>query len=108
MLLFEKSSFFQILEGPDEAVGLLLDRISGDPRHECILKIIYEPINRRYFGNWSMGYPEVTLDQLSTLPGLNDFFVGEQTSFANLDRGRAKTLLEAFKSGSWRRSLSFW
>ena len=108
MLLFEKTSFFQVLEGPSDSVAFLIEKIARDSRHESMLKVVHEPIGKRSFGDWSMGYPDVTLDQLAEIPGLNDFFVAEQSSFLNIDPGRARKLLEAFKSGSFRRALAYW
>lgn len=56
MLLYEKGSFFQILEGPSEAVEPLYAKIGTDKRHASISKLILEPIEERNFPNWSMGH----------------------------------------------------
>ncbi len=78
MLLYQRPWFFQILEGEQEA---------------------------RDFGEWTMGRADLSLQELRGIPGLNDFF-SKGTAWTELDPGRAKSLLEAFRSGQWRASLS--
>jgi hypothetical protein len=105
MLLYEKGAFFQILEGPSEAVEPLYTKIGADMRHSRISKLILEPIEARSFGNWSMGYSAVPVQKLSEIEGMNDFFQSGKC-FADLDDGRAKTLLRAFKDGQWRSTIT--
>lgn len=105
MLLYEKGSFFQILEGPREAVEPLYAKIGADKRHSRIAKLILEPIEARNFANWSMGHASVPVHKLSEIEGLNDFFQSGKC-FTNLDDGRAKNLLKAFKDGRWRSTIT--
>lgn len=104
MLLYDDGAFFQILEGERDVVESLFNKISTDPRHGRITKIVVEPIEKRSFAEWTMGYPRITRAELAAIPGLNDFF-GRGKSFLNLEEGRAKTLLDAFKEGRWRLSM---
>ena len=100
MLLYESGAFFQVLEGERSVVEALYKRLAGDERHGNVIKLIQEPIEQRSFGDWSMGYPRVSREQLAEIDGLNDFFA-QGKSFMELEEGRAKTLLDAFKSGRW-------
>ncbi len=104
MLLYDEGSFFQVLEGPKKTVTQLFEKISKDKRHDRVTKIIQEPIEDRNFAEWTMGYSGVTREELKKIEGLNDFFYTKKC-FTELDEGRAKTLLEAFKKGQWRASL---
>jgi hypothetical protein len=104
MLLYEDGSFFQVLEGPSETVVPLYEKIGQDKRHERVTKLIQEPIKERSFSEWTMGYSGVTREELKEIEGLNDFFYSNKC-FTELDEGRAKKLLEAFKGGKWRASL---
>ncbi len=104
MLLFDGGSFFQILEGEPEVVARLYIRLAADKRHSAIKKVIAEPIEARSFANWTMGYAKASREDLRRIPGLNDFFVGG-TCYADLDKGRAKILLAAFREGGWRSQL---
>jgi Sensors of blue-light using FAD len=105
MLLYIDGSFFQVLEGDEEALHALYKAIEADERHGKVIKLIEEPIEKRTFSDWSMGYAKATRSELATIPGLNDFFM-HGSSFHELEPGRARFLLEAFREGKWRRQLS--
>lgn len=104
MLLYEKGSFFQVLEGEPSAVDALLEKIEKDERHNQVVRIIYEAIAERDFGEWTMGYSGVTALELKNVDGLNDFFRSNKP-YTQLDEGRTKKLLKAFKEGQWRASI---
>lgn len=104
MLLYTSGSFFQVLEGDEARLTELFARISLDPRHRNVTKIIHEPIAQRSFGDWTMGYLEVAPTELEAIEGLNDFF-RDGSSLTNLRAGRAKKLLSAFAQGRWRALL---
>lgn len=101
MLLYTDRSFFQILEGESETVMQLYAHIAKDKRHSQVVIIIKEPLARRAFGEWSMGYAAVKAEEIGNIVGLNDFFM-QASCFGSLDQGRAKKLLTAFKDGRWR------
>lgn len=104
ILLFYSGSFFQVLEGPESAVRQIYERISKDSRHSKMLKIIEEPVERRDFENWTMGFANVKIKDLKSIAGLNDFF-NRGSCFYDLEHGMAKKLLEAFKAGRWRQII---
>ena len=104
MLLYTNHSFFQVLEGEEGIVLSLYEKILRDPRHEKVTKLIQEPIRQRDFAQWTMGYAAITATDLSKIPGLNDFFLQGQ-SYWEIEQGRAKTLLDAFRQGRWRAHL---
>ena len=101
MLLFSDGSFFQVLEGEPALVDQLYEKIIRDKRHAQCTLIIKEPIAKRSFENWSMGFSEVSPEDLRNIAGLNDFFQGG-SCFTQLDASRAQKLLGAFAKGSWR------
>lgn len=105
ILLYSDGSFFQVLEGERETVDMLFEKISSDERHKHITVIIRESIAKRAFGDWTMAYSDISAEEADTIIGTNDFF-GKGESFASLNQGRAKKLLNAFKHGSWRSRLS--
>jgi blue light- and temperature-responsive anti-repressor len=107
MLLFENGSFFQILEGEASAVDHLYQDIIGkDRRHEKVVTIIREPIAKRAFGEWTMGFTQVSAAELDEIVGANDFFEGG-SSFSEVSPGRAKKLLAAFREGRWRSRVKY-
>ena len=101
MLLYTEGSFFQVLEGPEDVVTALYARIEKDKRHEKVTKIIVEPIPKRAFAEWTMGFSNVSREELAEIEGTNDFF-SKARCFAELAPGRAKKLLAAFHDGRWR------
>jgi Sensors of blue-light using FAD len=104
MLLYADGSFFQVLEGPEEVVTELYQRIECDDRHTQVTRIISEPIPRRYFNGWSMGFSDLSVVTDASTVGSNDFF-GRAQSFNDVNYGRAKKLLAAFAAGRWRSEL---
>jgi hypothetical protein len=101
ILLYSEGSFFQVLEGEPAVVDQLYQKIIADKRHARATLIIREPITKRSFGSWSMGFSRVSQKELKDIDGLNDFF-HSGSCFIQLDAGRAKKLLAAFGEGCWR------
>ena len=54
ILLFDGESFFQILEGDEEAIDSLFDRIRMDKRHDSVVKIMSDHSPARKFGETGM------------------------------------------------------
>ena len=97
-------SFFQAIEGETEAIDQLLERLLRDKRHSHLTTIIREPIAKRSFKEWTMGFSSVSSEKLRGVPGLNDFFK-VRSCLIELDAGRAKKLLAAFAEGRWRAKI---
>lgn len=105
MLLYAEGSFFQVLEGPADVVDALYVKIERDPRHGQVTLVIREPIPRRFFDDWTMGFYRVSREELAGIDGVNDFFGKDRTAI-NVDAGRARKLLAAFRDGRWRKKLT--
>jgi hypothetical protein len=101
MLLYVEGSFFQVLEGGKTAVAAIFEAIRRDTRHARIVQIIREPIAFRSFADWTMGFSTLGREEIGPLLGENDYFT-DASCLARLGPGRAKKLLQAFQSGSWR------
>lgn len=97
-------SFFQAIEGETQAIDQLWERLIRDKRHSQLTRIIREPIARRSFEGWTMGFSSVSSEKLRQVPGLNDFFEA-RSCLTELDAGRAKKLLAAFAEGRWRAKI---
>ena len=54
-LIFDKTSFVQVLEGEQAAVLEAYDRISDDPRHAYLTVLDTRWIKARDFDGWAMG-----------------------------------------------------
>jgi hypothetical protein len=105
MLLYAEGSFFQVLEGQPEVVEALYAKIERDRRHDQVTLVIKEPIPKRYFDAWTMGFYKISREELAGMSGVNDFFGKERTEIS-VDAGRAKKLLAAFRDGRWRKKLT--
>ncbi len=66
MLLYADGAFFQILEGPDDAVRDVYAAVQRDTRHQNIIKMLEREIAQRDFPDWSMGFKRSA--SLSDLP----------------------------------------
>ena len=55
-LIFNRGTFGQILEGPEDAVEETFTRIEGDPRHHDVEVLDLKRVSERAFGDWSMGF----------------------------------------------------
>jgi hypothetical protein len=100
MLLYIQRSFFQVLEGESATVDAVYKKIEIDPRHHRVTRIIAEPILRRSFGEWTMGFSTLETSQAGQLLGENDFFASA-SCLDDMNEGRAKKLLAAFQDGRW-------
>ena len=105
MLLYAEGSFFQVLEGRPDDVDALFDAIKNDERHSRVTVIIRESISKRAFANWTMGYADITPGEAGELLGADDLANIIHDS-SDMQQGRAKKLLDAFKQGRWRSRLT--
>jgi hypothetical protein len=107
MLIHHGGSFLQILEGQEAEVTALYDKIAQDPRHSHVLRLFRTPIRLRSFGDWTMGYVDGNLGELSRLPGFNDFFRDgfSRTGLRAGSETKARDLATQFRAGRWRQRI---
>lgn len=103
MLLYMEGCFFQVLEGNRDVIEQLFEKIAKDDRHHHVIKLIAEPIKARAFGNWTMGFQNITPHELASITGLTDFLVRDSKGFDSIESKRARQLIEAFKNHKWHR-----
>lgn len=56
ILLYNSGNFMQLIEGDDEKVEGLYEKIRQDTRHTGVTPLIRESITQRNFDSWLMGY----------------------------------------------------
>ena len=56
VLVYGDERFVQVLEGEDEAVHEVFSHIATDRRHYAVQILADEPIVRRAYAHWSMGF----------------------------------------------------
>lgn len=101
ILLFHRRSFFQVLEGPRQRIEALYERISADPRHTEVKRLVNEPIEERSFRDWTMGLMEPTAADLASVPALTSV-VAAKGSLVDLDVDQARALLDSLSRGPLR------
>ncbi len=72
ILVHIRRHFFQLLEGPPDAVETTFSRIAADPRHHDVIKLRDLSITERHFPAWTMGFPSLNAGQLARLDGYSD------------------------------------
>ena len=83
LLLYHDGSFFQVLEGPKDAVMRIFSTIERDPRHGRVIVLQTKTAEARAFPNWSMGYMNAHAlhpGQRANLLDLRQLTGGEQTA----------------------------
>ena len=75
MLLFDGARFLQIVEGGEDAIDDLVERLRADPRHSAFELRDERFVDRRSFGDWSMellrvsaGYRSAREEMTTILP----------------------------------------
>lgn len=101
MLLHIDGSFLQVIEGEAQVIDDLFETISADKRHGNVVTIIREAIPRRSFTDWSMGFANVSREELGDMEGVSDYLLTPADA-GSIAPGRAKKLLAAFADGRWR------
>lgn len=77
MLLYDKATYMQVLEGSEDDVHDIYKSILKDPRNSGNVTLIEEEISQRNFPNWSMGFKNLESCSPEDLPGFQDVFNGK-------------------------------
>lgn len=97
MLLYWDCNFLQVLEGDASAVEPLYDEILHDPRHHDVQLFLKRPILAREFGNWSMGFANLSGGDMSRLAGFTSYLNEPPTAEHFDDQSYASIFLDVFK-----------
>ena len=80
VLFLRGDTFFQIIEGTDDAIQSLFQDIASDSRHKSVCVLVNEPIVERQFSGWSMECfhdPSFQPDYLGSLSEIDRYFKNE-------------------------------
>ena len=73
MLLYKDGGFIQVIEGEDEVVSSLHDKILKDSRHKSIITLLKGELESRQFSEWSMAFTNInSLNQVER-EGFSEF-----------------------------------
>jgi len=77
LLLYKGGNFMQVLEGPDDIVEALFDKVKEDPRHKDVTVISREQISARQFPAWEMAFQNLDNPAIKNEPGYSQFLHNE-------------------------------
>lgn len=80
LLLYKGGNFMQALEGPDDVVMALYEKIKKDPRHKDVSIISTEQIQKRQFPAWEMAFTNLDNPEIRNEPGYSQFLHDEFTA----------------------------
>lgn len=98
LLLCVGGSFIQVLEGDAAAVHATYARIREDARHRRVKTLIDEPLTKREYPDWRMGFSNLDSPEVRLRPDVSTFLSEPLTdeSFAE-ETSRVRRLLMFFK-----------
>ena len=100
LLLWRHNQFFQVLEGTELAVDILLRHIRADSRHSNLTVIYRKQVAKRKFGSWSMGQATPTAKTGKALNVL-EAVLTDPVTVLNDENELVLDLIESFRRGLW-------
>ena len=98
MLLYLDPYFIQVLEGEEETIDSIFNTINQDSRHQKVSIIYKQPLDKRYFSNWFMGFNKLHHKDLDNLEGFSDFLQHPNPALAEDLHPEIETILRKFKN----------
>ncbi len=80
LLLYKGGNFMQVLEGDEEVITSLYEKIKIDPRHKDVSIISREQIPSRQFSVWEMAFQNLDNPAVKSEPGYSQFLQDEFTA----------------------------
>ncbi len=76
LLIYHEKIFFQWIEGSENDIFLLYEKLKKDPRHQYLREILYTASASRQFNGWGMKAVYSNMD-ISGIPGMEGFNFNE-------------------------------
>jgi hypothetical protein len=76
LLIYHEKIFFQWIEGNENDIFLLYEKLKKDPRHQYLREILYTASASRQFNGWGMKAVYSNMDT-SGIPGIESFNFNE-------------------------------
>jgi hypothetical protein len=102
VLLYQTGTFLQVLEGDEDEVARVYERICRDARHRDVLLLLRRTVTERNFGDWSMGFVDIG-GGAAALPG---FRPGRSLADLSGDTATIERVVAGFRDGRWQRAMS--
>lgn len=105
VLLYINGRIVQVLEGQQQAVENLYESIKADPRHTDVRTVISQPITKRSFSHWYMGYETLTTRQYEEVQDIIPVDLQDE-SLGDADQPVIVRMLKGFFDLNSRRRMS--
>ena len=107
MLLYHEGSFLQALEGDEDVVMALYDKISQDKRHRSSKLVWKGEVSSRTFEDWTMGFHAATKDSVKRIDGYSNLMSASDSKldFWEQNPSKARQVLAQFVEGRWRQDV---
>lgn len=96
LLLYHEGSILQVLEGNEETVTALYNKIEQDRRHSNIMKMVSGTSEQRHFPDWSMGFKSVTADEWQNISGYLTLDPANILSRLKQQNGKINAMVNSF------------
>jgi len=90
-LVYKNRTFMQVLEGEDTVVHELLAKIKVDERNNGLVKLLEQPIEKRDFAQWYMGFENLEHYTHGQLPAYVEI-LDDQLDESKIEAVRGKSL----------------
>ena len=97
MLLYKNGEFVQVLEGSEQEVRALVQKIKQDPRHANVVKLLEGYCDERQFPYWYMGFCDVDSPKVRNMPGFTHYLSTPLFTGLAADPTDCQKLLQLFK-----------
>ena len=82
MLLYKDGNFLQVVEGPEDVITNLMEKVERDNRHRGLIILTKRPLQERQFADWSMAFTDLGSlseeDKAAHSSFLTDSFVDDE------------------------------
>jgi len=96
ILLYHEGNFIQVLEGPEQGVDVLYNKIAEDQRHTHVNKIISGHSDDRTFPDWAMGFKTISSEEWEKCAGYFKLSGSAVEPTLQSARPEIRSLLKAF------------
>lgn len=93
VLCYHGGTFFQMLEGDEERVRAVMERVDRDPRHFGVTVLLEQHVARRAMPDWSMAFREISDDEAGALEGFNRLLKQADSSLDDFNDASSDALL---------------
>lgn len=103
LLIYDKKSFMQFMEGDTESVDdIFQNRIKPSSLHRNVTLLNQREIEERNFLNWTMGFYSLESRELQKVPGFRDFKRNYSTiQQLRGDNSSVRKIINGFQEGRW-------